>query len=59
MQWNTYINYINIDIPQYIHIPKTTRCAFLSVKKINDTRHQWLTPVILAAQEAEIRRIAI
>jgi hypothetical protein len=23
------------------------------------TRHQWLTPVILATQEAEIRRMAV
>jgi hypothetical protein len=30
----------------------------LSLKK-NKARHQWLTPVILATQEAEIRRIAV
>jgi hypothetical protein len=28
-------------------------------KKKIDARHQWLMPVILATQEAEIRRIAV
>jgi hypothetical protein len=26
---------------------------------LKEARHQWLTPVILATQEAEIRRIAV
>jgi hypothetical protein len=30
-----------------------------SVKKIFVTRHRWLTPVILATQQAEIRRITV
>jgi hypothetical protein len=29
------------------------------LKKQDKARHQWLTPVILATQEAEIRRIVI
>jgi hypothetical protein len=29
------------------------------VKKFQIARHQWLTPIILATQEAEIRRIAV
>jgi hypothetical protein len=29
------------------------------LKKLNIARHQWLTSIILATQEAEIRRIAV
>jgi hypothetical protein len=29
------------------------------IKKNKVARHQWLTPVILAAQEAEIKRITV
>jgi hypothetical protein len=28
-----------------------------ALKKLRQTRHQWLTPIILATQEAEMRRI--
>jgi hypothetical protein len=28
-------------------------------KKVKQARHQWLTPVILATEEAEIRRIMV
>jgi hypothetical protein len=31
----------------------------LLIKKYSWTRYQWLTPVILATQEAEIKRIAV
>jgi hypothetical protein len=30
----------------------------ISKNKINETEHRWLTPVIPATQEADIRRIA-
>jgi hypothetical protein len=29
------------------------------LKKKNPVRHQWLTPIILATQEAEIKRIVV
>jgi hypothetical protein len=29
------------------------------IKRFEGARHQWLTPVILATQEAEIRRIMV
>jgi hypothetical protein len=32
--------------------------AFVLLKRV-ECRHQWLTPVILATQEAEIRRIEV
>jgi hypothetical protein len=32
---------------------------FFCIKKYHYARHQWLTPVILATQEAEIRRIMV
>jgi hypothetical protein len=31
----------------------------VNAKMIPVARHQWLTPVILASQEAEIRKIAV
>jgi hypothetical protein len=31
----------------------------LPLKVLKIARHQWLTPVILAVQEAEIRRIVL
>jgi hypothetical protein len=31
----------------------------LKKKKVRTARHQWLTPVILATREAEIRRMAV
>jgi hypothetical protein len=34
-------------------------CEYTSIKKIIGTGCQWLTPVILATQEAEIRRITV
>jgi hypothetical protein len=36
------------------------KCAELSsLKRLGLAGHQWLTPVILATQETEIRRIAV
>jgi hypothetical protein len=36
---------------------KSKLFSFQGLKKYSRSRHQWLTPVILATQEAEIRRI--
>jgi hypothetical protein len=46
-----------------IHIhPERERERFPDTQRneiVSHTRRQWLTPVILATQEAEIRRIAV
>jgi hypothetical protein len=34
-------------------------CCKKSFKERKEDRHQWLTPVILATQKAEIRRISV
>jgi hypothetical protein len=47
----------------FVQDPGKTQCnksdllmLFSAIKKIFQAKHQWLTPLILATQEAEIRR---
>jgi hypothetical protein len=49
------ISFNHCDIIDFPHFYEKRKLKFIKIRKL--ARHQWLTPVILASWEAEIRRI--
>jgi hypothetical protein len=60
--WNDFFFWwegVRLHLQKEVYIIKPFSCVMWLAKLLSLAKRQWLMPVILATQEAEIRRIAV